>query len=139
MIRASLFALFALVVAAAVAPAEAGEKVCRTVSTTWQAGGQRLETRISQSAEAGCKRIWQSVDGVETEGVDCNCDLVIDGQEARFSPPPSPRQAARLLATCHGPVTTPEASPVRQSVAMPQPAPAPQTKTPRIIMQGASD
>ncbi|WP_084420248.1 hypothetical protein [Henriciella litoralis] len=93
--------------------AQASE-ICRSVSSSWQEDGQQLQTRISTQARDGCKLIFQSVNDVETEGVDCNCDLVIDGMEGQFSPPPSARQAERLLETCHGPSTDPK--PERQEI-----------------------
>ena len=96
------YAAFALLFCLAAPAAQAGEKVCRAVATSWEADGERLRTSISTEAVNGCHRLWQSVDGAETEGADCNCDLVIDGMEARFSPPPSAYQAERLVAVCRG-------------------------------------
>lgn len=123
--RAFLIAGFCLIAAPAVA-----DDVCRSVSTSWQQDGHSLQTRISTQAENGCKLIWQSVDGAETAGVDCNCDLVIDGMEARFSPPPSGYQSERLLKTCHGPSTVPKSAEAPVIVTM---QPGPQQQVRRII------
>ena len=102
--------------------------ICRSVSTLWEADGHTYRTQISRQARNGCKIIWQSVDGAETEGTDCNCDLLVDGHEHEFPRPPSAYQAERLLETCRGPASNPADARTR-----------PDTKTPRILkMQGAS-
>ncbi|MEQ8558675.1 MAG: hypothetical protein RIB03_10200 [Henriciella sp.] len=84
----------------------AEESVCRSVLTRWEDGGHEFRTKISEEAVNGCKRIWHSVDDSrEVEGVDCDCDLVLDGMERAFSPPPSANQAERLLQTCRAPAS----------------------------------
>ncbi len=125
--RAFLVAGFCLLAAPAVA-----DDVCRSVSTTWEQGGHALQTRISTQAKNGCKLIYQSIDGAETEGVDCNCDLIIDGMEARFTPPPSAYQSERLLKTCHGPSTVPKVAEAPMIVTT-QPEPQQQQHEQRII------
>lgn len=94
-----------------------------------------MQTRISTQAVDGCKRIFHVVDGVETEGRDCNCDLVADGMEARFSSPRSLYQARRLLQTCHGPSTNPiaETPAVEIVTSAPRQATSKAPQQPRII------
>ncbi|MGB3624276.1 MAG: hypothetical protein WA989_00510 [Henriciella sp.] len=119
----------------------AEDEICRSVSTSWQTeAGQSMQTRVSTQATDGCKRIFHVVDGVETEGRDCNCDLVADGMEARFSSPASLYQARRLLETCHGPSTAPVAdTPAIEIVTSPARAPEGQSQAdaeqPRIIFR----
>lgn len=99
-----------------------------------------MQTRMSTQAVDGCKRIFHIVDGVETEGRDCNCDLVADGMEARFASPASLYQARRLLEACHGPSTAPVADPPAIEIVTSQPttlvSKAPGApKKPRIIFR----
>ena len=65
-----------------------------------------MRTQISSRAQNGCKELKQSIDGVEESGVDCNCDLIIDGREGQFRAPP-PYQSDSLLRVCHGPIADP--------------------------------
>ena len=88
--------------------AEADE--CRTAATSWQEAGYAMRTEISSRAEAGCKRIKQSIDGIEEDGLDCNCDLIIDGREGHFRAPPTFSQSP-LLEVCYGPEADPDAYP----------------------------
>ena len=80
---------------------------CRTAATSWQEAGFSMRTEVSSRAEAGCKQITQSIDGIEETGVDCNCDLIIDGREGHFRTPPAYSQTS-LLEVCHGPEADPE-------------------------------
>jgi hypothetical protein len=89
------FALLALALPAAA-------EVCRFEATTWIENGITYRTEISTLADNGCKRLTQSIDGIEEEGHDCNCDLIIDGREGHFKAPNVYSQE-RLLAICHGP------------------------------------
>lgn len=112
------------------AASAAEDEICRSVSTSWQTeAGQSVQTRMSTQAVNGCKRIFHVVDGVETEGRDCNCDLLADGMETRFASPASLHQARRLLETCHGPSTDPVADrPAIEIVTAPARAPASQAR-----------
>lgn len=83
---------------------------CRTAATSWQEAGYAMRTEISSRAEAGCKRIKQSIDGLEEDGLDCNCDLIIDGREGHFRAPPTFSQSP-LLEVCYGLEADPEAYP----------------------------
>jgi hypothetical protein len=85
----------------------ASAEVCRSATTVWQEAGYSMRTEISTRAERGCKLIKQSIDGVEEEGLDCNCDLIIDGREGHFRAPPA-YQAAPLLEICFGPEADPD-------------------------------
>ena len=133
-----LLLLLPILAAAGLANA-AEDEICRSVSTSWQEAGHTYQTRMSTQAIDGCKRIFHSVDGVETEGRDCNCDLLADGMEARFSSPASLYQARRLLETCHGPSTDPRAEPPRVEIISRAPAaPVSEPATPeypRIIFR----
>jgi hypothetical protein len=84
----------------------ASAEVCRSKSTVWQDNGFTNRTEISTRADNGCKRLKQSIDGVEEEGVDCNCDLIIDGREGHFSAP-DPYAQTSLLEICYGPEADP--------------------------------
>lgn len=88
-----------------IVPASAQE--CRTAATSWQEAGFSMRTEVSSRAEAGCKQITQSIDGIEETGVDCNCDLIIDGREGHFRTPPAYSQTS-LLEVCHGPEADPD-------------------------------
>ncbi|MEM1087068.1 MAG: hypothetical protein AAGH90_05010 [Pseudomonadota bacterium] len=71
-----------------------------------------MRTQISSRADVGCKQITQSIDGVEERGLDCNCDLIIDGREGHFRAPPAYAQTP-LLEICHGPEADPDKYPTR--------------------------
>ena len=88
-------ALLALVI-----PASA--EICRFEATSWTESGVTYRTEISTIADNGCKRLVQSIDGVEESGHDCNCDLIIDGREGHFKAPDAYAQT-KLLEICHGP------------------------------------
>ena len=124
-------AIFALASGAALA---ADDEICRSVSTSWEEAGRTLQTRMSTQAIDGCKRIFHVVDGVETEGRDCNCDLVADGKEAQFTSPRSLYQTRRLLEACYGPSTAPVADPPAIEIVT-QPARPAAPEQPRIIFR----
>lgn len=94
-----------LVLAVALAiPAPAfSQEICRSISTSWKADGHTYNTRMWTKAEDGCKIIVHKVDGEEIEGVDCDCDLVMDGEESHIPRPDSDRQRGRLTEICLGP------------------------------------
>jgi len=100
-----VFAAFALALALPVSA-----EICRSVATVWQQAGFSHRTAISTRADNGCKRLKQSIDGVEETGNDCNCDLIIDGREGHFRAPPA-YNATSLLTICHGPEADPESYP----------------------------
>lgn len=80
---------------------------CVYRTTVWKTDGASYRTQIASRATNGCKEIEHSIDGGSlVEGVDCNCDLVADGFEAEFSPPPS-YQAGALMKVCLGPIADP--------------------------------
>ena len=99
---------FSALVLAFVLPANA--EICRSVATVWQEAGYTHRTEISTRADNGCKRLTQSIDGLEETGNDCNCDLVIDGREGHFRAPDA-YGATSLLAICHGPDADPSSYP----------------------------
>ncbi len=102
-------ALASLLITILVAPVSAqlgSGNQCVYRSTVWQEAGYSHRTQISSRAENGCKEIVQSIDGQEERGVDCNCDLIIDGREGDFRAPPT-YQATPLLEVCYGPIADP--------------------------------
>lgn len=80
----------------------------RSYTTSWEESGITFRTIMFPHEIEGCKIMVQSrkrADGskfVEIEGPDCNCDLVVDGQEDYFL---SARgyTARKLLEVCEGP------------------------------------
>lgn len=86
---------------------------CRTAATSWQEAGYAMRTEVTSRADAGCKLIKQSIDGVEERGLDCNCDLLIDGREGQYRTPPAYSQTP-LLEVCFGPEADPEAYPASE-------------------------
>lgn len=97
-----------LFAALAIAGTASGEEICRSVSTSWNADGHSYNTRMWTKAKDGCKVIVHTIDGVETEGVDCDCDLVMDGFEGNISQPASDRQRRTLTDICLGPIAEEE-------------------------------
>lgn len=91
-----------------VAGTASAEEICRSISTSWESGGQSYSTRMWTKAQGGCKVIVHEIEGETFEGVDCNCDLVMDGAEARISQPVSERQRQRLTDICLGPIADPK-------------------------------
>jgi hypothetical protein len=82
----------------------------KSYSTSWAIGSEKHRTVMFPHESEGCKLLVQSRrymrEGreafTETEGRDCNCDLVIDGLEEVFSPA-SGYGSKRLLEVCEGP------------------------------------
>ena len=91
----------------------AAAETCRSVSAAWQVGETAYTTRIWTTGDHGCKRIEHTIttpEDVETlTGLDCNCDLVADGQEARIEGSPHPHTRPKLEAVCRGPMAEPHA------------------------------
>lgn len=82
----------------------------RSYSTSWSTGDETHRSVMFPHESEGCKLLVQSrhyiKDGrkafTETEGRDCNCDLVIDGLEDVFRPATG-YASRRLLEVCTGP------------------------------------
>jgi hypothetical protein len=82
----------------------------KSYSTSWNTGDEAHRAIMFPHEQDGCKLLVQSKrfkrDGreafTETEGRDCNCDLVIDGLEAVFVPATG-YASRRLLEVCKGP------------------------------------
>ena len=93
----------------------AGAETCRSVSAAWQVGGTAYTTRIWTTGDHGCKRIEHTIttpEDIETlTGLDCNCDLIADGQETRIEGSPHPYTRPKLEAVCRGPMAEPHAPP----------------------------
>ena len=98
----------ALLFASAIGLQVSAQEMCRSVSTSWNADGVEWYTQMSTVAENGCKRIIQGRDGVDEEGLDCNCDLVIDGREGIYPVSPYQRATQPLYDVCNGPSTAPK-------------------------------
>lgn len=83
-------------------------ETCRAVSASWQIGDTAYRTQIWTTGEKGCKRIEHTLTTpmeVETViGLDCNCDLIADGQEDRIEGGPHPYSRPKLEAVCRGPM-----------------------------------
>jgi hypothetical protein len=106
----SIFAslVFALSFSANVNAQEASTP--KSYSTSWiDASGAHRSVMFPHDID-GCKALIQSRERSEnglkifseSEGRDCNCDLVIDGQEKFYSPAKG-YGARRLLEVCQGP------------------------------------
>jgi hypothetical protein len=98
----------------------AGAEICRSVSASWENAGSVNRTVMWTTATNGCKDIEHQSAGSYDEiyafrpgmdnmsvksvrGVDCNCDLVADGEEGQFSAPPG-LNGQKLQQICQGPV-----------------------------------
>lgn len=98
----------------------AGAELCRSVSATWEEAGHVTRTQMWTTAIEGCKQIEHQTAATReliysykagvadsqvsaVRGVDCNCDLIADGEEGRFSAPPA-GNGAQLEAVCRGPI-----------------------------------
>jgi hypothetical protein len=101
----------ALVTTLCIAGAQAQSDVDQTRSYTarYTDGQWTYRTTMFPHEIDGCKRMLQSrrsADGsgqlIEREGADCNCDLLIDGMEGQFQPPPA-YGAEKMQAICLGP------------------------------------
>jgi len=97
-------ALFLSAFAACLLAAPASAQFCSEQSISWTEGGERHVTVIEGRIRNGCPVVRQSItraDGDVTEetGVDCDCDLLIDGAEERFSKPLA-IVSGRMLSVC---------------------------------------
>ncbi|MEL7231844.1 MAG: hypothetical protein AAGJ85_04975 [Pseudomonadota bacterium] len=91
----------------------AAAEQCRMAATSWQEAGYAMRTEISSRADGECKLIKHSIDGVEERGLDCNCDLLMDGREGEYRVPPTYSQTP-LLEVCFGPEADPEEYPASE-------------------------
>ena len=96
------FSLLFFLVAAASFPASA--QYCAEQSISWTEGAVRHTTVIEGRIRDGCPMLRQSTtrpgeSSLEAAGPDCDCNLVIDGEEARFSAPMA-IVAGRMLTVC---------------------------------------
>jgi len=92
-------------VALTLGPAKpANAQSCAPQSITWNVDGERHDTTVMGLLRDGCPVIRQSretlggQDAAQT-GMDCDCDLLIDGVETLFAAP-NPLAAKRLIAVC---------------------------------------
>ncbi len=78
---------------------------CAPRSIRWSEAGATHLTELQARVRDGCPMLRQSVTfpaggaPLEAVGRDCDCDLVIDGEEARFSAP-ADTVARTMLAAC---------------------------------------
>ena len=88
----------------AVCAAPASAQSCAEQSISWTEDGYRHTTVIEGRLRNGCPVMRQSIakEGaprIQEIGVDCDCDLVIDGLEETFSPPLA-IVSGRMLEVC---------------------------------------
>lgn len=97
--------LIFLTAAALAVALPAAAQFCAEQSITWTEGaGARHTTVIEGRIRDGCPMVRQSIvvpgaSPIEATGADCDCDLVIDGEESRFAAP-IPVVARRMLDVC---------------------------------------
>lgn len=97
--------LILLSAAALAAALPAAAQFCAEQSITWtEEAGARHTTVIEGRIRDGCPMVRQSIatpgaSPIEAAGPDCDCDLVIDGEEGRFKAP-LPIVARRMLDVC---------------------------------------
>ena len=96
-------ALISLALLVAIA-APASAQSCAEQSISWTEDGYRHTTVIEGRLRNGCPMMRQSIakEGtprIQEIGVDCDCDLVIDGWEGTFSPPLA-IVSGRMLDVC---------------------------------------
>lgn len=78
---------------------------CAEQSISWIEGdGAKHTTVIEGRVRNGCPMVRQSISApnatpLEATGRDCDCDLIIDGEESRFSAPMA-LVAGRMLDVC---------------------------------------
>ena len=86
----------------------------RSYSATWEEDGYRYRSVMFPHVIDGCKVMIQSrrtldyVGGsegefIEREGLDCNCDLMLDGMEFFFGQLNDEYKTPRMLAVCQNP------------------------------------
>ncbi len=108
MLRKTLLISSCLILALGAAADEAAD--LKSYSTSWTKDEETHRSVMFPHESDGCKLLVQSKqymnDGrkafTETEGRDCNCDLVIDGLEEVFAPATG-YAARRLTEVCKGP------------------------------------
>lgn len=96
-----------LIVCAAVCltGAPAAAQFCAEQSIRWSEPNGAVHTTVVEGrVRDGCPMIRHTIDApgaprAEAVGRDCDCDLIVDGQEARFTAP-LPIVAGRLLSVC---------------------------------------
>jgi len=97
------FLIAAAALAAFAGPSHA--QFCAEQSISWtEEGGAVHTTVIEGRIRNGCPMVRQSIaqpgaSPLEASGMDCDCDLIVDGEEARFSAP-MPIVARRMLDVC---------------------------------------
>ncbi|MEO0467086.1 MAG: hypothetical protein AAF216_11140 [Pseudomonadota bacterium] len=79
-----------LVAVLVAAPASA--QYCAEQSISWTEGGAKHTTVIEGRVRNGCPMVRQTItpasgEPISQTGMDCDCDLVIDGAELTFTPP----------------------------------------------------
>lgn len=95
----------ALIAVAFAVAAPASAQFCAEQSISWtEETGAKHTTVVEGRIRNGCPMVRQSIampgtSPLEATGPDCDCDLVIDGEEARFSAP-LPIVAGRMLDVC---------------------------------------
>ena len=106
MLRSFSFCLLFCAVAAPAYSQMGSGNACIYRSVEWRAETVLHRTEISSRAQGECKEISYAVNGVEQTGLDCNCDLIADGQEGIHLAPPA-RISAPLIEVCRGPIADP--------------------------------
>ena len=101
-VMSRIFAFLTLTLAGAL-PASA--QSCAEQSITWMEDGARHTTVIEGRVRNGCPMVRQTIERADASplqatGRDCDCDLIIDGEEARFTAP-IPVVAKRMLEVCN--------------------------------------
>jgi hypothetical protein len=107
--RVAVILLFCLCIAAQTR-AEVLPHSDRSYATSWMDGTERYRSVMFPHERGGCKIMIQAryftkdedAAFVESEGTDCDCDLLIDGQEKHFQAAKGD-SAKRLLAICRSP------------------------------------
>ena len=85
-------------------PALADAQSCAAQSIRWDVDGAEHRTVVEPRTRNGCPVLSQSISRsgarlAEATGVDCDCDLRIDGEEARFSAP-NALVSGRMISVC---------------------------------------
>lgn len=97
--------LAAALIAASILAQASHAQSCAPRSIKWSEAGATHVTELQARVREGCPMLRQSVTfesggtPLEAVGRDCDCDLVIDGEEARFSAP-ADNVARTMLAAC---------------------------------------
>ena len=77
---------------------------CAAQSIRWEKDGATHRTLIEPRTRNGCPMLRQTISRFgatlsEAVGADCNCDLLIDGEEDRFTAP-NQLVAQRMIGVC---------------------------------------